>query len=181
MIYGSISRRYAKAIFDLGVEKNMLAQIVRQIESFYSIWSGSEELQKALTNLAVPARAKRAIVEKLAIRIQATEYVKRFLLLLTQRGRVEGIQLIYLTLKSMADRKEGIVRGEVASAFPLDPSAFSHIQTNLEKKIGKKVILTKRVEPELIGGIVIKIEEKVIDGSIRSYFEDIRKRIATGA
>ncbi len=181
MIYGSISRRYAKALFDLGVEKNMLAQFVRQIEAFYELWSGSEELQKALTNLAVPGKAKRAIVEKLALRISAGDFVKRFLLLLTKRGRIETIQLITLTLKSMADRKEGIVRGEVASAFPLDPSSFSYVQTNLEKKTGKKIILTKRVDPELIGGIVIKIEDLVIDGSIRRYFEDIRKRIATGA
>ena len=63
------------------------------------------------------------------------------------------------------------------SAFLLDPPQFSYIVQSMETKIGKKVILTREVDPALIGGIVIKLEDKIIDGSVKSQLEDVRKTI----
>jgi F-type H+-transporting ATPase subunit delta len=177
MIYGSISRRYAKALFDLGQEKNLLSQFVLQIEQFNTLWNENPELRHALTSPTVPLRLKKDVLNKIATRMAAQEPVKRFLTLLVVKQRVESISLIYFTLKAMADRKEGILRGEVVSAFPLDPPQFSYIVQSMEKKIGKKVILTREVDPALIGGIVIKIEDKIIDGSVKSQLEDVRKTI----
>jgi len=177
MIYGSISRRYAKALFDLGQEKNLLPQFVLQIEQFNTLWNENPELRHSLTSPTVPLKLKKDILDKITARMAAPEPIKRFLTLLVVKQRVESITLIYLTLKSMADKKDGILRGEIVSAFPLDPPQFSYIVQSMEKKIGKKIILTREVDPALIGGIVIKLEDKIIDGSVKGQLEDVRKTI----
>jgi F-type H+-transporting ATPase subunit delta len=177
MIYGSISRRYAKAIFDLAVEKNLLPQVMEHMEQFLAAWKEDEGLRTALTSPAVTLKTRRDIVAAVAAKAGLIEMVRQFLLLLVQKGRMESLELIVLTLRAMGDRKEGIVRGELVSAFPLDPPQLEAIQHNLEKKIGKKIVLMRKVDPDLIGGIVIKIGDKVIDGSVRSALEDMRKTL----
>jgi F-type H+-transporting ATPase subunit delta len=177
MIYGSISRRYAKALFDLGEAAGTLLEIVRQVELFNNIWGESRDMRSALTSPMVPMKVRREIVTKTASSLGASEPVLRFLRLLVDKGRIESIGLITLTLKAMTDRKEGVMRGEITSAFPLDPPQVDAIVGSLEKKAGKKIFLTRRVDPDLIGGIVIKLDDRVIDGSVRSRLEDVRKTI----
>lgn len=178
MIYGSISRRYAKALFDLGEEKDLLSLLIRQLGLFNTTWNENPELGHSLTSPTIPLRTRKAILQKLASKMELNEYLQRFLHLLVEKGRIESVNLIYLTLKAMADKKEGILRGEITSAFPLDTSQFDYILGSLEKKTGKKIIMTKQVNPDLIGGIFIKIEDKIIDGSVKSHLEDVQKTLA---
>ncbi len=177
MNYGSISRRYAKAIFDLAVEKNLLSEVTAQMEQLLALWKENAELRGALTSPTVPMRTRKAVVSSIAAKAGLIEMVREFLLLLVRKGRMESLELIVLTLKAMADRKGGVVRGTLVSAFPLDPPQVDYIQGSLEKKIGKKIILKREVDPGLIGGIVIKIEDKVIDGSVRSALMSMRKTL----
>jgi F-type H+-transporting ATPase subunit delta len=177
MIYGSISRRYAKALFELGTESGMLSRYVREIELMSNYWSESKELRGAMMSPAIPLKTRRGILDKLAAKFGFCDHVHRFLALLVNRGRIDSIELIHLTLKAMADRKEGVLRGEVTSAFALERDQVDYLVGALEKKTGKKIFVTQHVDAALIGGVVIKMEGVVVNGSIRSSLEEFRKTL----
>jgi len=177
MIYGSVSRRYAKALFDTAAAAQALPAVVGGIEAFRDLWAGGGELRQALTNPMVPLAVKTGILEKVAGRAALHDTVRRFLHLLLRKGRMEIVPIVALQVRAMADDREGILRGEVASAAPLDPATADALVRALQASTGKKVVIAQRVDPALIGGAVIRIGDKIIDGSLRSALSGLRRRL----
>lgn len=174
---GSVSRRYARALFAVGSDNGLFEAYGRELSLLAELFGNSEDLRSALTNPVVKPHEKRAIIEALLPRVGASNEVRRFLLLLLDRGRLLQLPRIAHDYQRLTDERLGQVRGRVTSATPLDATAFDQIRAALEKRTGKKVLLETSVDPEILGGVVAQVGDLVLDGSLRSRLANLSRKL----
>jgi F-type H+-transporting ATPase subunit delta len=173
MIGTNVARRYAKALFELGVDAGTLPSVVSEVTSLADAYSESSELRIVLDNPLVAYNAKRAILVDLAEKGQISTIVKNSLLLLSDRRRLHLLPAIAQLLKEMGDAREGVVRAEVTTAARLPESYYEKLGKQLEKMTGKRVVVDRREDPSLIAGVVTRIGDMVIDGSLRARLDEM--------
>jgi F-type H+-transporting ATPase subunit delta len=141
MIGSNVARRYAKALFELGVDAGTLASLVAEVRAIADAYAGSSELRSTLDNPLVPHAAKRAILAEIADHAQASTIVKNAILLLGDRRRMHALPAIAQVLHEMSDLREGILRAEVTTATRLGDAYYARLQQQLEKMTGKRVVI----------------------------------------
>ncbi len=177
MIAGSLARRYARALLDIGIATGIFEQLGKDLDELAALYSGSRDLTEALTNPVFPMARRQAVLEAVLERAQVSPIGRNFALLLLDRERIPYLPAIARELRAMVDERAGRVRALVTSAAPLSDEHLAGIQAGLEKASGKKVLLEKRQDPELLGGVVAKVGDVVYDGSVRTQLETMRERI----
>jgi F-type H+-transporting ATPase subunit delta len=176
MIAGSLARRYARALLDIGIAKGSYEQLGKDIDELAALYSGSRDLTEALTNPVFPMARRRAVLEAILERAGVSPVTRNFVLLLLDRERIPYLPAIGRELRAMVDERAGRVRALVTSARPLTADNVATIQAALEKVSGKKVLLEKKEDPTLLGGVVAKVGDVVYDGSVRTQLEMMRER-----
>jgi F-type H+-transporting ATPase subunit delta len=177
MAAGSISRRYARALFSIGVDRGNFEQLGNELEDVAALWTGSAELRDALANPVFKASEKRAVLQSLLPRVAPTPDVQKFVLLLLERRRLVAVPHIARAYRQMADEHTGRVRAHVTSAQPLGPAELERVRQSLARRTGKQVILEASVDAALIGGIVARVGDLVLDGSVRTQLGTLRDKL----
>ncbi len=178
MVTGSLARRYAKAIFDIGTQQGDITKLGQDIRSLAKAMNESAELGTALTNPAIRRSDRRKVIDGLLQVIGVQTASRNLVYILLDGERMGTLPSISRALDEMIEAKAGRVNAEVVSAKPLDPSQLSQINAVLEKLSGKKVSVTTRQDPELLGGVVAKIGDTVYDGSLRSQLRSLRDELS---
>ncbi|ACY18540.1 ATP synthase F1 subunit delta [Haliangium ochraceum] len=174
---GSIARRYARALMSIGVEDGTYEALGRQVGVLAGAMKTSDELTQTLSNPAFPRADRRRILSALLERIGASKTVENFVLLLLDRERMGVLPDIARELDRMIDERTGRISAEVVSAQPLNEAQTARIKETLEKISGKQVQLSKREDPELLGGVVAKLGDVVYDGSLRTQLNQMRESL----
>ena len=174
---GSISRRYARAIFDIGTAKGLYEAFGTELDGLAEVYSGSSELRQTLENPVFKLDQRRSILEKILPRVSPSREVRNFALLVLERGRISSLPQIARAYRELVDEKLGRVRASVTSAQPLDPATQTAVQRALERRTGKRVVLTTSTDPSLIAGLVARVGDLVFDGSLRTRLESLKSRI----
>ncbi len=174
---GSISRRYAKAIFEIGVDQGNFEILGRQINELAALWKDSPELRETLENPVFKLSQKRAVLQGLMPRLAPARQVQSLALLLLERGRIAMLPAVARAFEEMCDEKLGRVRAVVKSAKPLDLASETEVRKALERRTGKKVILTTVVDPSLIGGVIAQVAGLELDGSVSSRLSAMKQRL----
>ena len=177
MIVGSLSRRYAKAMLEVAIKLGKVDAIGRELEDIASVVHGSPELQSALASPVFKASQRKKIMEELATRRGLSKEVKTFLALLADRERINALTGIARELRTLVDAHLGRVRATVTSAKPLAPDQEARIRTAIEKQTGKQVLLERKEDAALIGGLITQIGDVVYDGSVKSQLEEMKETI----
>ncbi len=177
MIGTNVARRYAKALLELGVDAGTLRSVVTEVGALAEAYASSPDLRGVLDNPLVPHAAKRAILVEVADRVQVSTIVKNALLLLGDRRRLHALPAIAQLLREMGDLREGVLRAEVTTAARLSDDYYSRLQQRLEKMTGKRVVIDRREDPSLIGGVVTRIGDVVIDGSLRARLHEMTQTL----
>jgi F-type H+-transporting ATPase subunit delta len=173
VIGANVARRYAKALFELGVDSGTLSTVVTDVAKIADAYAESAELRATLDNPLVAHGAKRAILIDLADRASVSTVVKNTLLLLGDRRRLHVLPSIAQLLKEMSDAREGTLRAEVTTAARLPDEYYARLAKQLEKMTGKRVAIDRREDPALIAGVVTRIGDMVIDGSLRTRLGEL--------
>lgn len=175
--------RYARALFDTALaENNDLAATHRDLKGFADLFDGNEALSKALTNPAIPAARKRAVVQELVARdghLQAS--VSKLLLLLAERDRLALVPAVRDAFESRLMDYQKVVRAEVTTAVALTADRIQAIRDGLTRATGRQVQLDTKVNPEIIGGAVARIGSTVFDGSVTRQLERLKDALTSGA
>jgi F-type H+-transporting ATPase subunit delta len=174
---GSVARRYAKALFELGVQKGSFEALGQELETLAALYADSRELRQTLENPVFTLTQKRGIVEAVLPRVAPNPLLRNFALLLVERGRIDTLPMIARAYQELTDRQLGRVRAVVTSAKPLDMMTETEIQRALERRTGKKVLMKSEVDPTLIGGVVARVGDLVFDGSLRTKLAAVGNRI----
>lgn len=173
MAAGSLARRYAKAVFGLGTPDRIAADL----RSLAKAMKDSAELQTALNNPAIRRADRRKVLDALLQRIGSQPHTKNLVYLLLDGERLFALPEIARELDAMIQATSNHVTAEVTSAKPLDAAQLSSITAALEKLSGKKVDITKKEDPSLLGGVVAKVGDTVYDGSLRTQLRTLRDEL----
>jgi len=173
----TIAERYARAIFDLGVETGTLAALVDQVKSFASAYQVSADLRSVLDNPLVPLEKRQQILADLASKPSAGPFALNTLRYLAQRRRLNILPDIARRLGTLSDEKQGIVRATVTTASPLPEAYYQRLGNELENLVGRKVVLDRHEDASLIAGVVTRIGDNTIDGSLRGRLELLERKL----
>jgi F-type H+-transporting ATPase subunit delta len=175
----AVARRYARAIFELGREEGSLATLPKEISEFAELYSGSVELRDVLGSPLVDVASREAVLGDIAERLGLSPTMRNTLRLLARRRRLPAIPEIARELLRLVDEENQLVRAHVLSAAPLSDDYLGRLKAELEKTTGKKVELTHEQDPSLIAGVVTRIGDRVIDGSVLSRLRSFRESLMT--
>jgi F-type H+-transporting ATPase subunit delta len=166
-----LAKRYARALLELGEADGKYQAYGDEL------WGFAEALREAgpegrlLFSPVIPIDARKGILGKVLDQCDLSPLVKNFILLLNERGRLPIIRDAAKAYQGLVDEHEGIVRGTVQTAIELDASQLSGIRSALSMYIGKKVELEQRVDPGIIGGLVARLGDLEVDGSVRTQLD----------
>lgn len=175
---GIVARNYAETLLALAQRQggDSVEAYGRAMEEVAELLRQEPRIEAFLANPSIDTDAKkRALRASFGGRVP--EMFLRFLLLVADKGRERLFQEIAAAYRDEVDRLFGRVRAEVVLASPADSALQEQIRTELERRLDKTVIPHFRVDPALLGGIVVRVEDEIMDGSVRSRLAVLRRRL----
>ena len=172
-----LAKRYAKALFAVGQEEGKSEIFRETLNTLKDFLVQYPEAMDAMTNLLYPMELREKVMAKLISELKADQYMANFLNLVVQKKRADILPEIADEFQVLVDADQNISRGTVISATELSGEMQAKVQSTLENITGKKVILTSEIDPAIIGGIVAKVGDLVMDGSIKTQLAGLNESI----
>ncbi len=172
-----LARRYAKAIFTVGQEQGKYEEYNDVLTGLAGLFESNPEVIDALTNPLYPVDVREKVMAGMIGSMGVDSVMSNFLNLLVEKKRAEILPEIAEEYKIMVDEEKNISHGSVISAIELSDELQQRVQATLEKLTGKKVELTTSVDPSIIGGIIAKVGDLVLDGSIKTQLAGLKDSI----
>jgi len=176
MIDRSLSKRYAKALFQAALNKDAVDEIQKDIESFQQLIEKDKSFVGFLLSPQILTSAKEALVEK-ALRGRAHDLFVNFILLLLDKKRIDHVHEIFDAHTVIYKAYRGIIEAKIVTAIPLDEAQEAAVLKKLRNETKKEIYLKKVTDPGIVGGMVIYLGDQVIDGSVKFQLETFRKTL----
>ncbi len=172
-----LARRYAKALFAVGKEDGKLEEYNEALQALAGVYADDIGLADALTNPLYPLDVREKVMEAVVASIGVDKMMSNFLGLLVEKKRAGVLPEIAEELQIMVDEEKNVSHGTVVSAVELSKDLQAKVQATLEKLTGKTVELSASVDPSIIGGIIAKVGDLELDGSIRTQLAGLKDSI----
>jgi len=180
MIGGSLARRYARALLAIGQEEGTLRKILDEAERFERMVVETPLLREVMEAAHINRQDKKAALKASLGADGFLPSTRNFLFLLVDKRRMNILSPIVTELRRLIEQSEGIERVEVSVPMPLSGTQRDLLESVLEGQTGKKVVLEEKVEPDVLGGMVVKVGSTVYDGSARTQIQQIRENLEKG-
>ena len=171
-----IARVYARSLFEVATEQDKLDVVREQLGEFADALNDSRELQTFLFSPYFSTEEKKEGLGKAVT--DADETVANFLALLLENHRMPVIFRVRREYDRLWEEANRLLPVEITSAVELDPSVAERIGDEIGRQTGRTVELTSTVDPDVIGGIVVRVGNSILDASIRNRLENLRKQVA---
>jgi F-type H+-transporting ATPase subunit delta len=178
-----IAKRYAKALFNLAQDDGKVEQYGQELDGFVRLLGELPDLANAMQSPLYTEAARKAVFHSIAEKVGLSPIIMSFINLLIEKKRVQNIAEIAEFYHRLIDAHANIARAQIKAATELNEDVVQEIAQTLEKMTGKHVVVEFQQDSSLIGGIVAKIGDVVLDGSVRRQlltFKEIMKRGALG-
>ena len=175
MIGSKVSKRYAKALFSLGQEDGNFEQYGRELFEFVEFFQDNEDFRKVVSNPIFALEDRKKILEIVLDKSNFSGLMNNFLHLLLDKNRIKAIEAIADHYSGLTDAVSGVARAEIITAIPLRDELLGGIEKSLEGLTSKKIKAEIREDKDLIGGIVVRIGDLVLDGSVRAQLEGLKE------
>ena len=172
-IQASLSGRYASALFDLASEAGSVSAVEGDLATLAEALRESPELRALIRNPEVSREALGRVLAGIGGHLSLSELTRNFLGVMAQNRRVSELPATIRAFQSIAAAQRGEVSAEVASAHPLSDEQVATLEHKLRARQGRTVKLKTRVDPDLLGGLVVTIGSQRIDSSIRSRLNSL--------
>jgi len=177
----SLSKRYARAVLELATEQNLIDRIGRELSEFSAMWQGNDELQNIFANPKFDAATRKSILLEVIARAGFSPLARNTLLYLADHGRISAIAHVAQSFVQQAEQQTGTGRVEVISAAPLADDYYAQVQQTIERVSKKKTIVERKVDPSLIAGVVVRVGDRVLDGSLRTRLSGLQESLINKA
>jgi F-type H+-transporting ATPase subunit delta len=174
---GAVADRYAQALFELGLEAGNLPALTEQVRAFADSYASSRELQAVLDNPMVDAAQRAAVLADVAQRAGLSGVGFDGVRLLARRKRLSALPDIARRLAELSDEQLGVVRATVTSATQLPESFYQNLVSELEASLKRKVSLERRQDPSLIAGVITRVGDNTVDGSVRGRLAELERQL----
>ena len=172
-----VASRSAAALFAVAVRQNELQTAEEDLQAVNAIWGENSQIDETMAHPRIPTPTKRRILQQL-MEGRARPLVLNFLLLLLDKQRIALLPEIGKEFERLADAHRGIERAYVTTAVPLAADQAEALRARLSQQTGKVVQLVPQIDPRIMGGVIVRIGDRLWDGSIRGYLSELRLRLA---
>ena len=176
----AIARRYAKALLLIGKEDGQTEDYRQELAGVTDLLSQEAQLAATISNPLYKAGERKQVLQMIIEKLNLSKVMSSFLLLLFEKGRIGFIASINDFYQALADELKGVARASLVSATELTEDAIEKIRTALSKRTGKEIVLDVQQDPSLIGGVVTRIGDLILDGSIRTQLLNMRESLKRG-
>ena len=177
MANAPVARRYAQALFDLGVEHDQLEELGDALQQTSDLFKQSNELRSVLLNPAIKLEERRNVIDAVAKKAGWPKLFRNFLLLVLDKDRLRHVGAVSESYAEKVDDHLGRARARVTSAVELNDDQQDSLRARLGDLTGKEVVLTTEVDDALIGGIIARVGGTIYDGSVRTHLQRMREAI----
>lgn len=171
-----ISKRYAVALFELAKETDKIDLFNSQVELIYNSIKNDKEFLTVLNHPRISGGEKFNLFQNIYKNNISEEILGLISIVVNKNRETEILEILETFLELVKDYK-GITTAYVFSAIALNDEQLTKIKENLSKNLNKEIIIEASVKPELIGGLLINVDGKVIDNSIKRNLDDIKKSL----
>lgn len=169
-----LAGRYAKALFELAEADGALDKVAGDLSRLGAMIAESADLDRMIRSPMVTRADQGKVMETLLARIEASGLTGRFLGLVVEKRRLAAIPAIVSSFHVLLAARRGEATAEVVSAQALSPAQTQALNESLAKAVGSKVTVDVRVDPLLIGGLVVKVGSRMVDSSLRTKLSHMR-------
>ncbi|MEZ5356583.1 MAG: ATP synthase F1 subunit delta [Bryobacteraceae bacterium] len=176
----AVANRYAGALAGIALDpgsKLEPAAALEQLRSFAALLHESPDLRNVLLSPAVPAARKRNVVAALGEPLHLHPLLRNFLYVVIDHRRIDILDEMAAALETVLDQRLGRLRADVSSAGELTASEKLMIEGELRRKTGKQVRCDFHIDPELLGGVSVRVGSTIYDGSVRGQLAAVRARL----
>jgi F-type H+-transporting ATPase subunit delta len=172
-IKASLAGRYASALFDLASENGTVTAVESDLGTLGAALAESGDLAALTTNPQIARSAQGAAMAQVAGKLKLSPLTTNFLGVLAANRRLAKLPAIISAFKAIAAAQRGEVTATVTSAHPLSDDQIAALKTKLTAREGRTVMLSAKVDPDLLGGLVVTIGSTRIDASIRTRLNSL--------
>lgn len=173
-MYEYLDRRYALAIYKVAEEKGKVEQYLEELRNIVALIDGDENFQELIKHPQVSTSSKKKLFEQV-FKGKVDEDLLSFLLVLIEKGRILQLEGKLREMEKIHLEKNNTVIGNVTTVIPLDGEERKTLVEKLERKFNKKVLLKEHIDSSIIGGVYVQVENEVIDGTVKSKLEEMKK------
>ena len=174
----SVAGRYASALFELATEQGKVAEVEDNLVKFQAGLDGSRELQRLVRSPVFSANEQSKAMKAILSRGGVGGLAGNFLQLIARNRRLFAVSDMIKSYRMLAAKARGEVSAEVVSAFPLDAAQLAALNDTLRASVGgRQVTVQTRVDPSLLGGLVVKMGHRMVDSSLRTRLAMLKIRL----
>ena len=168
-------RVYAEALLGASQDKNRLDQVRQDFADFAAAVQGSEDLRRFLQNPQIELRTKRSALEEL---LEGSDPILlNFVRLLVEKNRISEVEQVYEEWARLLARQERVLELELQTAVELSDEEAAKVVKEIEEASGRRIVATRTVDPDLIGGLVVQAGSIRLDASVRGRLQQLREEL----
>ena len=175
----SAARRYAEAAFEVAQRDHAFDTWRAELDAAAEVVA-NERVGRALANPSIPLDTRYATADG-TFGPLAGRPVLNLIKLMLRRGRIEELPRLAAEFRRLDDERQAVTHATATSAAPLTPDEVRAVTQRLEQTTGGRIALDVQVDPSLLGGLVVRVGDRLIDGSVRSRLERLRNQLVSGA
>lgn len=175
-----VAKRYAKALLSIGKEDGKLEQYGKELAEVVALFDESAELESVLANPGIEFESRQKVLGIILGKAGMSPIVSNFLRLLMDKGRMDSVRSITAIYTRLTDEEKGITRATVYTAASMGDAEISRLAEALKKVVNAEVQLEVEEDPSLIGGVVARIGDLVLDGSVKRQLENLKDSLKRG-
>jgi len=172
-----IGSRYAEALFQVGEENNNTDKLYEELKEVVSIIVSNKELSGVIKSPLVGKEDKKNLIENI-FKGQISLEISNFLKIVIDKDRVVALQEVEKSFKALLNEKNNILEGTVISAVTMEESELNKLQDKLSNKYNKKVTLKNIVDETILGGVLVRLGNEEIDGTVKTRLSKIKEQLS---
>lgn len=169
-----VAGRYASALFDLATESGQVAEVETQLTSFQALLDESADLVRLVRSPVIATEDQERAISAILDKSEISGLTANFLKLIAKNRRLFAISDIIKSYRAIAAKARGEVTAEVTSAVALNDDNTASLKETLKAAVGKDVTLVTRIDPSLLGGLIVKVGSRMIDSSLRTKLQNLK-------
>jgi F-type H+-transporting ATPase subunit delta len=172
----TVVSRYARALFALAEEQNATAEADKGLETVQKLTEQHPSVLRLISNPTISVIEKKDFIEKFFAG-SAPKIVVHFLNVLLEKKRISELAPVQLEFRRLFEAKKGIKEVTALSAVEISPANLEKLKTVLAKKLSSEIRIKTEVDPDLIGGLIVRFDGKEVNASFRARLDEVRQRL----
>lgn len=169
-----VSGRYARALFDLASENKAVAEVAKALSAFQGLVDESADLKRLMASPVFKAEAQTAAVEALAAKVGIKGLALNFLKVMGANRRLAAVPSAISAFHALVAQSKGETTAEVTSAEKLSAKQLADLKAALKASTGSDVAISAKVDPAILGGLIVKVGSRMVDNSLRTKLNSLQ-------